>query len=513
MISFKYGAESQQLDVTEIANAAFVNASVFCVAKKTNFNQLFGDPYPNKEKLLTATFEDGVQVTFPEQRQKNYQIIMMRTIPKTIAQFWNPSSVGEEKPDWVIHNTAVLKYHHPDFDLKVFTYTEALEFIRKNFDCHVFAAFRKCAIPAMQSDFFRCCYLYIAGGFYFDLKTVCHRPFLYEYIDIQEDMVIMTRNHELLLNRFIGAHPSAEGLRLAISEMVDNILNEKFKELFVTTGAPILTKQCQKAYGSKYEKVKTLFYGENCPIDFCGLNYKSEHWSIAEKKQSIYSNIDLKLLLQVDHIFVLNLDSRTDRLAECVEEFKKLGLTQSWERFAAYRGANADVQARYPQAYAKFSDTLAKHGKIYVDGAFGCLVSHYEMIKLASERGYKRVLILEDDFEITDLLLDAKLLQTIGCMKFDMFYLSSAHMEEPTPTTIFGIKRAKKVYQTAAYIVDQSAYKAILNGCFEYARQIDVFYADVIQKNMDVLCTDRCAVIQRAGYSDIIQRHIKYVFQ
>jgi len=75
--------------------------------------------------------------------------------------------------------------------------------------------------------------------------------------------------------------------------------------------------------------------------------------------------------MSIDKIFYINLDKRTDRREQIEEELRKYGL--EGERYAAIHTPEA--------------------------GIVGCGYSHLNVLKLARERGYKNVLILEDDFE------------------------------------------------------------------------------------------------------------------
>ena len=75
----------------------------------------------------------------------------------------------------------------------------------------------------------------------------------------------------------------------------------------------------------------------------------------------------------ISHIFYINLDYREDRREEIESELAKYELLEKSERFPGIRVVN--------------------------QGILGCTKSHLGVIKLAKERGYKNVLILEDDFE------------------------------------------------------------------------------------------------------------------
>jgi len=76
----------------------------------------------------------------------------------------------------------------------------------------------------------------------------------------------------------------------------------------------------------------------------------------------------------IDRIFYINLYHRTDRKQEIETEFENQGIT-NYERFPAIH-----------------------HPTI---GGVGCGRSHIEVLRIAKERGYKCVMILEDDFMFT----------------------------------------------------------------------------------------------------------------
>jgi glycosyl transferase family 25 len=78
----------------------------------------------------------------------------------------------------------------------------------------------------------------------------------------------------------------------------------------------------------------------------------------------------------IDRIFVINLDKRDDRLKEFQEEYKKYDLDSTkYERFSAI-----------------YKPSIP---------AVGCTLSHAEVIKIAKNRGYKNIIIFEDDFMFT----------------------------------------------------------------------------------------------------------------
>lgn len=76
--------------------------------------------------------------------------------------------------------------------------------------------------------------------------------------------------------------------------------------------------------------------------------------------------------VNIEKIFYINLERRTDRRNDFEQEM--FGRDLSYERFDAIE---------------------------HIVGCVGCSLSHLSVVKLARERGYKNVLIFEDDFQFT----------------------------------------------------------------------------------------------------------------
>jgi hypothetical protein len=93
-----------------------------------------------------------------------------RMIPKRIVQFWDnfdrlPDDVGKCIETW-----RALEEH--GFEFSLFDYKIARDFIHRNLGSRYEQAFEKCYHPAMQSDYFRLCYIFVEGGCYIDADDV-----------------------------------------------------------------------------------------------------------------------------------------------------------------------------------------------------------------------------------------------------------------------------------------------------------------------------------------------------
>ncbi len=91
--------------------------------------------------------------------------------PRIIVQFWHdlrqlPHDVEECIASWTRWETS-------GFVHRLFDENTAKTFIGRSLDARHKRAFERCYHPAMQSDYFRLCYLFVAGGFYFEAEDVC----------------------------------------------------------------------------------------------------------------------------------------------------------------------------------------------------------------------------------------------------------------------------------------------------------------------------------------------------
>jgi GR25 family glycosyltransferase involved in LPS biosynthesis len=148
----------------------------------------------------------------------------------------------------------------------------------------------------------------------------------------------------------------------------------------------------------------------------------------------------------IDCIFYINVDGRTDKQELMESQLNELGL--SFERF--------------PAIYAP------------VNG-LGCTKSHLEVHKLAKARGYKNALVLEDDFifNVTREEFEDRLEQLFqeDTPEFDICFLSNTCIDadEEIPGCDF-LRRALNVYGAEAYIITEKYYDTFI-ARYEHAVQ------------------------------------------
>jgi len=195
----------------------------------------------------------------------------------------------------------------------------------------------------------------------------------------------------------------------------------------------------------------------------------------------------------IDHIFYINLDRRTDRKQEMEQELERMSLTA--ERFSA-------IECPPPM------------------GILGCGKSHLQVIKMAKERGYKNVLILEDDFIFTTdrATFDKTVAQLFEeSVDFDVCFISYNLLREQSSDIPF-LKRALESNTASGYIVNAKYYDTMIN-LYEWAMPLlestreHWHYANDqcwthLQDRDKWYCIQPRLGIQSAGFSDNSSRFI-----
>jgi GR25 family glycosyltransferase involved in LPS biosynthesis len=197
----------------------------------------------------------------------------------------------------------------------------------------------------------------------------------------------------------------------------------------------------------------------------------------------------------IEHIFYINLAHRTDRRSEIEHELENMGLSKQAERFDAI---------------------------MMKPGAFGCGYSHIGALKLAKERKYKNVLILEDDFMF---VVDKETLETQCKLFFEhvkeynvcMFSYNSIKLEECKYPFL---NKVIDSHTASGYLVNENFYDILINN-FENAmnnlRNGFQHWLYSIDQSWKVLQPSALWYQfkirmgkQRPSYSDICERNVSY---
>lgn len=213
----------------------------------------------------------------------------MTSPQKKLMQYWDKPEPPEE-----IHALVSTWRNDPDFEYVLYNHDGAADFIRDNFDKPTLDAFLACAIPAMQADYFRLCWLYHNPGIYVDadignkgkneklLQRDCRAYLFFRRSNLANDVMVFNRSQDPLID-------------YALSVARENVLQRKPGNVWQITGPGILTQfilekgQDDPAFeGIVFDRVENL--REDIQFNW-ELEYKKtpDHWTNV-KDRSLYTD-------------------------------------------------------------------------------------------------------------------------------------------------------------------------------------------------------------------------------
>jgi glycosyl transferase family 25 len=202
-------------------------------------------------------------------------------------------------------------------------------------------------------------------------------------------------------------------------------------------------------------------------------------------------------LEKFDKVFYINCEHRTDR-KESIESVFKLVNFNNYERINAYY--------------------------IPKNGALGCAKSHLMALKIAKEKNYKNVLILEDDFilNINPTLFNQNIKRFFNkSLNWDVLMLSSNLVKYETCNIKFLLK-VIEAQTTSGYAVNNHYFNKLIENfseaekLLENAERVNGWYIDAIDQYWKKLQSDNWFSFnpvlgkQSDGYSDIEKREVNY---
>ena len=182
--------------------------------------------------------------------------------------------------------------------------------------------------------------------------------------------------------------------------------------------------------------------------------YKDFSWVKKIKKNMINTFFD--------KIFYINLARDTDRNEFMLSQFKEFGIT-NFERYEAITYNEVPDRVLWRN--------FIKTDERYIKGQLGCRESMLNIVKLSKERGYKSILILEDDAYMIYNPNEIMSMNQNNLLIADMFYFGG--LVEPH-------YRGQVVCAHACGIKD-TLFDDIINMAVPSGMEMDNFYAKIIQ--------------------------------
>ena len=205
----------------------------------------------------------------------------------------------------------------------------------------------------------------------------------------------------------------------------------------------------------------------------------------------------------VDNVYVINLERSKDRRKGITAELHKLGCT--FEFFKAIDGREEKVKYH--------SNEIMSQQEGWNEGAAGLVYTTINIIKDAKAKGYKSVLIMEDD-----LIFHPKAYENIKLTlsrlpsNWKLFHFALQHTIPPTMYGMYAY-RINGGWSCQAYIIKEEIYDEYLEYLELVDRPIDSVTSDFLHPQGFAYCPTRKIIKTVPNISTIRGEFINYGVQ
>lgn len=224
------------------------------------------------------------------------------------------------------------------------------------------------------------------------------------------------------------------------------------------------------------------------------INQKLSNSTESNSTDLYHSN---NLSKMIEHIYLINLDERQDRLFNSDRHLKKIKI--DYERISAFKPTEDEFEK---------VQTIHR-SEITTKGALGCLKSHIKCLEDAIIKKYNNVLILEDDiipkkiFNINNINIPNEWdILYLGCSQYNY---ASQQLKKYDNYYI-----AQKSRGTFAYIIKNHMFEILLNKFKTYEKNVDMILEE-IQENYKCYVIHENLMIADLSDSDI--SHERDIYQ
>jgi len=272
-----------------------------------NNSQKTEDYYDSRSSLIQKIVQKSNE-------QSNTVPLLNNAIARRVVQFWDDHTRLPDDVNACINTWKAIE--NQGIELLLFDRRQASDFIFYNLGKRYRQAFERCYHPAMQSDLFRLCYIFVEGGCYIDVddaytgSDIAHlfedgrlkiQPLCYDLCS--HSMVppaIFTKAGTSNKNWvfYFNNNPLIAGkqhflIEKALNRAVDALLKShmhSFPEIQSTTGPGNLTQCIFEAASEAIEVVNNMLVlteWENTAISAWPLSYRNDarNWRLSNSQQ------------------------------------------------------------------------------------------------------------------------------------------------------------------------------------------------------------------------------------
>ena len=169
----------------------------------------------------------------------------------------------------------------------------------------------------------------------------------------------------------------------------------------------------------------------------------------------------------VDQVYIISLSSEAENASKLIEKFANSGITS--KSVVVFDATNGYTNYLMPEVTVSSSWKIESDNKWWnrdvTPGEVGCAVSHWRVWKDAHKNGYKRILILEEDFTVLRKFDRA---QIAKCGEnWTLFFLGHCFIRPPRRDVTENIVEPDFTYNAHAYMLSDVGCKLLLDQNFD----------------------------------------------
>lgn len=212
------------------------------------------------------------------------------------------------------------------------------------------------------------------------------------------------------------------------------------------------------------------------------LGHTNQNWTGRKTENFIDINFDINTYF--DKIFCINLDKEKQKWQNVHKIFKENHIQV--ERFNAISGSlitNEEFEVlvkKYNPEKLK-GENASFYGHIENKNSLACLLSHLEIIKKSKNKGYKKILIFEDDIFISKNFISR--IEEAKRLNWKMIHLGASQFDWQGIQMTDGFYYSKNTLGTFAYALDHSIYDEVIELLETKRKSVDNLLSEIQQKN------------------------------
>jgi GR25 family glycosyltransferase involved in LPS biosynthesis/mannosyltransferase OCH1-like enzyme len=221
---------------------------------------------------------------------------------------------------------------------------------------------------------------------------------------------------------------------------------------------------------------------------------------------SILNNIEKSFDINkyFDRIYCLNLKSKISNWEKVRYQLNEKNIYL--ERFEAIDGNEIEDELFYnidrefnPKGLR--NELASRYGIIENKFSYACLLSHIKILKDAKDKGYKKILILEDDVIISDNFLES--VKNVKNINWKLIYLGCSQFDWEDISINDGFYKSKNTLGTFAYGVDYSIFNDLIDTLERKNKSVDNLLSDYQKVNEDCYTLFPNIIISNVSESEI----------